>query len=158
MIPLLSGITDTPKCPFFSQSDSFVVPGRDVSIRTNVSIAPWHHLGQIHEAEPYITSRQTHTNQHRSHLSHKSRKVSLACGFGPFSERQLTLWRRLVNIILHHIKTIILQVTQVFGIFLLSSKYLIFCDDKIMYVVLFDMYILGRLGHKKLIVSQTCLV
>ena len=29
----------------------------------------------------HITSRQTHTNQHRSHLSHKSRKVSLACGF-----------------------------------------------------------------------------
>ena len=62
MIPLLSGINDTPKCPFFYQNDSSVVHGRDVTMRTNVSIAPWHHLGQIHEAEPYHKQADIQTN------------------------------------------------------------------------------------------------
>ena len=69
MIPLLSGIIDTPKCPFFYQNDSFVVPGRDVSMRTNVSIAPWHHLGQIHEAEPYHKQADTHKPTQESFIS-----------------------------------------------------------------------------------------
>ena len=69
MIPLLSGITDTPKCPFFYQNDSLVVPGRDVSMRTNVSIAPWHHLGQIHEAEPYHKQADTYKPTQESFIS-----------------------------------------------------------------------------------------
>ena len=88
MILLLSGIIDTPKCPFFYQNDSFVVPGRDVSMRTNVSIAPWHHLGQFMKLN-HITSRQTHTNQHRSHyLPQVQKGKSGLWFFGPFSERQ----------------------------------------------------------------------
>ena len=80
MIPLLSGIIDTPKFPFFYQNDSSVVPGRDVSMKTNVLL---HHgiISAKFMKLNHITSRQTHTNQHRSHLSHKTRKVSLACGF-----------------------------------------------------------------------------
>ena len=54
MIPLLSGIT-----ALFYKNDS-VVPGRDVSMRTKVSIAPWHHLGQIYEAEPYHKQADTY--------------------------------------------------------------------------------------------------
>ena len=69
MIPLLSGINDSPKFSFFYQNDSFVVPGRDVSMRTNVSIAPWHHLGQIHEAEPYHKQADTYKATEESFIS-----------------------------------------------------------------------------------------
>ena len=97
MIPLLSGITDTPKCPFFYQNDFFVVPGRDVSMRTNVSIAPWHHLGQTHEAEPYHKQADTYKPTQESFISQVQKGRSGLWLFGPFSERQLTLWRRLVK-------------------------------------------------------------
>ena len=88
MIPLLSGITDTPKFPFFYKNDSFVVPGRDVSMRTNVSIAPWHHLGQIHEAEPYHKQADTYKPTQESFISQVQEGKSGLCFFGPFSERQ----------------------------------------------------------------------
>ena len=69
MIPLLSGITDTPKFPFFYKNDSFVVPGCDVCIGTNVSIALWHHHGQIHEAEPYHKQADTYKPTEESFIS-----------------------------------------------------------------------------------------
>ena len=122
MIPLLSGITDTPKCPFFYQNDSFVVPGRDVSMRANVSIAPWHHLGQIHEAEPYHKQADTYKPTQES-LSHKTRKVSLACVFWPiFRKTTLTLWRRLVKYYFTSQSNYFLQVIQVFSIYIFIIK------------------------------------
>ena len=97
MIPLLSGIIDTPKCPFFYQSDSFVVPGRDVSMRTNVSIAPWHHLGQIHEAEPYHKQADTYKATQESFIS-QDQKGKSGLWFWPiFRKTTFTLWRRLVK-------------------------------------------------------------
>ena len=80
MIPYYYQVSLIPQMPLFYQNDSSVVPGRDVSMKTNVLL---HHgiISAKFMKLNHITSRQTHTNQHRSHLSHKTRKVSLACGF-----------------------------------------------------------------------------
>ena len=101
MIPLLSGITDTPKCPFFSQSDSFVVPGRDVSMRTNVSIAPWHHLGQIHEAEPYHKQADTHKPTQESFISQDQKGKSGLCFLAHFQKDNTHIMEKVSEILFY---------------------------------------------------------
>ena len=78
--------------PFFYKNYTFVVPGRDVSMRTNVSIAPWHHLGQIHEAEPYHKQADTYKPTQESFISQDQKGKSGLWFFGPFSERQHSLY------------------------------------------------------------------
>ena len=119
MIPLLSGIIDTPKCPFFYQNDSFVVPGRDVSMRTNVSIAPWHHLGQTHEAEPYHKQADTYKPTQESFISQDQEGKSGLWFWPIFKKTTFALWRRLVKYYVTSHSNYFIQVIQVFGIYIL---------------------------------------
>ena len=77
------------------------MPGRDVSMRTNVSIAPWHHLGQIHEAEPYHKQADTHKPTQESFISQDQKSKSGLWFLAHFQKDNIHIMEKVSETVFH---------------------------------------------------------